>query len=93
MAISKDISEEEVETPLVSECWPLSKFWEFLGHVDLFWDFDNLSKEEQKSKRRSRDLDPLLGLFLGFGEYVMRMGCQPMGLPMFRPFCNVYIEG
>jgi hypothetical protein len=31
-------------------CCPLTKFWEFLGHVDLFWDFDNLSKEERKTK-------------------------------------------
>jgi hypothetical protein len=44
----------------------LDQVWEFLGHVDLFWDFDSLSKEECKSKQRSRDLDPLLGPFLGF---------------------------
>jgi hypothetical protein len=70
---------------VLGACWPLTKFWEFLGHVDLFWDFDNLSKEEHKSKRRSRDLGPLLGPFLGFWEYVTGMGCRPMGLPMFRP--------
>jgi hypothetical protein len=70
-------------------CWPLTKFWEFLGHVDLVWDFDNLSKEERKTKRRSQDLGPLLGLFLGFWEYVMGKGCRPMGLPMFRPILYI----
>jgi hypothetical protein len=24
------------------ECWPLTMFWEILGQVDLFWDFDSL---------------------------------------------------
>jgi hypothetical protein len=55
--------------------WPLTKFWDFLGHVDPFWDFDNLLKEEHKTKQRSRVLDPLLGLFLGCWEYVMGKGC------------------
>jgi hypothetical protein len=49
---------------VLGACWPLTKFWEFLGHDDLFWNFDSLSKEERKTKRRSRDLDPLFG-FLG----------------------------
>jgi hypothetical protein len=49
-----------------NNCCPLTKSWEFLGHVDLFWDFDSLSKEERKSKRRSQDLDCILGPFLGF---------------------------
>jgi hypothetical protein len=44
--------------------WHLTNFWEFLGHVDLFWDFDSLSKEEHKLKQRSQDLGPLFG-FLG----------------------------
>jgi hypothetical protein len=77
---------------VLGACWPLTKFWEFLGHVDLFWDFDSLSKEERKSKRRSWDLSPLLGPFLGFWEYVTGMGCRPMGLPMFRPILYVYID-
>jgi hypothetical protein len=55
---------------------------------DLFWDFDRLSKAEHKSKRRSWDLSPFLGIF-GFWAYVTGMGMWPMGLPMFRPFCNV----
>jgi hypothetical protein len=42
------------------ENWPLTKFWDNLGHVDLFWDFDNLSKEERTMKQRSWDLGPLL---------------------------------
>jgi hypothetical protein len=41
--------------------WPLTKFWEFIGHVDLFWNFEILSKEEHKMKQRSRDLGPLFG--------------------------------
>jgi hypothetical protein len=56
-------------------------FWEILGQVDLFWDFDNLLKEEHKMKQRSWDLRP----FLGFWEYVTRMGCRSMSLSMFRP--------
>jgi hypothetical protein len=66
---------------IVGALLSLDHVLEFLGHVDLFWDFDSLSKEEHKSKRRSRDLGP----FLGFWEYVMRMGCGPMCLPMFSP--------
>jgi hypothetical protein len=47
-------------------CWPLTNFLEFLGHDDLFWNFDNLAKEERKMKRRSRDLGPLFGPLFGF---------------------------
>jgi hypothetical protein len=28
---------------------------------------------------------PLLGPFFGIQDYVMGMGCRPMGLPMFTP--------
>jgi hypothetical protein len=49
------------------ECWPLTNFWEILGHIDLFWDFNSLSKEERKTKQRSRDIGPLLGPFWVFG--------------------------
>jgi hypothetical protein len=73
-------------------CRPLTKFWDFLGHVDLFWEFDNLTKEECKTKWISWDLSPLLDPFLGFWEYLMDRGCQPMGLPMFRPILYVYID-
>jgi hypothetical protein len=52
---------------VLGACWPLTKFWEILGHVDLFWDFDSLSKEERKTKRRSRDLGPFLGPFWVLG--------------------------
>ena len=44
-------------------CWPLTNFWEILGQVDLFWDFDILSKMECKTKKRSQDLSPFLGPF------------------------------
>jgi hypothetical protein len=32
---------------------------------------------------------PFLWDFWVVRVYVTGMGCQPMGLPMFRPFCNV----
>jgi hypothetical protein len=56
-----------------------------LVKFDLFWDFDSLSKEERKTKQRSRDLDPFLGPFWDLGLCNGGMGCRPMGLPMFRP--------
>jgi hypothetical protein len=38
------------------------------------------------------DLGPFFGSFLGFGDYVTGMRCQPMGLPMFRCiFFLIYI--
>jgi hypothetical protein len=53
---------------VLGACWPLTKFWEIFGHIDLFWDFDSLSKEERKTKQRSRDLDPLLDPFWVLGN-------------------------
>jgi hypothetical protein len=56
---------------------------------DLFWDFDRLSKAERKSKQRSRDLNPFLGIF-GFWAYVTGMGMSdPWVYPCLGPFCNV----
>jgi hypothetical protein len=52
---------------VLGACWPLTKFWEILGQVDLFWDFDSLSKMERKMKQRSWDLDPFLGPFWDLG--------------------------
>jgi hypothetical protein len=57
---------------------------------DHFWDFDSLSKIELQMKQRLRNLDPLLGPFLVFWEYVMGNGCRPMGLPMLRPTFVMY---
>jgi hypothetical protein len=45
---------------------------------DLFWDFDRLLKVEHKSKRRSWDLGPFLGIF-GFWAYVTGMGMSTHG--------------
>jgi hypothetical protein len=56
-----------------------------LVKFDLFSNFDILSKEERNMKQRSRISTPFFGSFLGFWDYVMSMGCWPMGLPMFRP--------
>jgi hypothetical protein len=52
---------------IASLYWSLTIFWEILGHVDLFWDFNSLSKEEKKTKWRSRDIDPFLGPFWDMG--------------------------
>jgi hypothetical protein len=49
-----------------------------LGHFLPFWDFDRLSKAERKSKRRSWDIEPFLGIF-GFWAYVMGMGMSTHG--------------
>ena len=57
----------------------MTKFWEILGHSDLFWDFDSLSKEEHKMKWISRDLGPLLGPFWVLGDNLIGLGCRPMG--------------
>ena len=59
-------------------CWPLTKFLGSLVMFDLLWDFDRLSKMECKSKQRSWDLDPFLGIF-GFWAYVMGMGMSAHG--------------
>ena len=74
---------------MLGACWSFTKVCEFLGHVDLFCNFHILLKEERKTKWISWDLGPLLGPFLGFGEYVMGMGCRPMDLPMFMPILYV----
>jgi hypothetical protein len=44
---------------------PSPSFGEILYQVDLFWDFDILSNTKCKTKKRSWDLDPFLGPFLG----------------------------
>ena len=46
----------------------LDQVLEFLGHVELFWDFESRLKEECKKKWRSRDLGPLLDIFWFFGN-------------------------
>jgi hypothetical protein len=53
----------------------MTKFWEILGHINLCWDFDSLSKEERKTKQRPRDLDPLLGPFWVLEDNVTGLGC------------------
>jgi hypothetical protein len=63
---------------VLGACWPLTKFWRSLVRFDLFWDFDRLSKVERKSKQRSWDLDPFLGIF-GFWAYVTGMGMSAHG--------------
>jgi hypothetical protein len=56
--------------------------------IDLFWDFDRLSKAEQESKRISRDLGPLFRAFWVLGlcnEY----GVVPWVYPCLGPLCNI----
>jgi hypothetical protein len=60
------IGAETTSDSMVGPCWPLTKLWEFLGHVDLFWDFDSLSKKKREKNWRSRDLGPILGPFWVF---------------------------
>jgi hypothetical protein len=63
---------------VLGACWPLAKFWGSLIMFDLFWDFDRLSKVELKSKQRSWDLGPLLGIF-GLWAYVTGMEMSAHG--------------
>jgi hypothetical protein len=54
---------------VLGACWPLTKFLEILGHVDLFWDFDSLSKMKHKMKQISGVSTPFwdLGICNGNG--------------------------
>ena len=56
---------------------------------DLFWDFDRLVEDGTPRRSGDRGILPPFAGFLGIRVYVTGMGCWPMGLPMFRPFCNV----
>jgi hypothetical protein len=56
---------------------------------DHFWDFDRLVKDGAPRRSRDHGISPILWAFWDFRVYVTGMGCQPMGLPMLRPFCNV----
>jgi hypothetical protein len=53
---------------------------------DHFGDFNSLSKMERQTKRRLRNIGPLLG----FWEYVMGKGCRLVGLPTLRPTFVMY---
>jgi hypothetical protein len=53
---------------------------------DHFWDFDSLVEDVMPRRSGDHGISPILR---AFRVHVMGMGCQPMGLPMFRPFCNV----
>jgi hypothetical protein len=64
---------------VLGDCWPLTMFWSSLVKFDLFLGFDRLSKVECKSKQRSQNLVPFLGIFW-FWAYEMGMG---MSAPRF----------
>jgi hypothetical protein len=74
---------------VLGACWPLTMFWETLGPIDLFWDFDNLSKEEQKTKRRSQDIGPFLGHFWIFRIMSWDWDVSPWVYPCLGLFCNI----
>jgi hypothetical protein len=52
---------------------------------DLFWDFDRLVEGGVQVKVEIAGSRPLFREAFGIRVYVTGMGCQPMGLPMFRP--------
>jgi hypothetical protein len=56
---------------------------------DHFWDFDRLVEDGAPRRSGDHGISLVLQDFWAFRVYVTGMGCQPMGLPMFRPFCNV----
>jgi hypothetical protein len=56
---------------------------------DHFWDFDRLVEDGAPRRSGDHGISLVLRDFWDFRVYVMGMGCRPMGLPMFRPFCNV----
>jgi hypothetical protein len=51
---------------------------------DLFWDFDKMVEGRAQVKGEIVGSRPLFREVFGIRFYVMGMGCQPMGLPMFR---------
>jgi hypothetical protein len=67
---------------VTGECWgpvgPRPSLRDYWSCLTYFWDFDRLSKVERKSKQRSRDLSPFLGIF-GFWAYVTGMGMLAHG--------------
>jgi hypothetical protein len=67
---------------------PQPSFGEPWSHLTIFGTSTGWLKTKCQAKWRSRDLAPFCELF-GFRVYVTSMGCRPMGLPMFRPICNV----
>jgi hypothetical protein len=52
---------------------------------DLFWDFDRLVEGKAQVEAEITGSRPLFRAVFGIRVYVTGMGCQPMGLPMFRP--------
>jgi hypothetical protein len=56
---------------------------------DHFWDFNRIVKHGVPRRSGDRGISLILRAFWAFRVYVTGMGCRPMVLPMFRPFCNV----
>ena len=52
---------------------------------DLFWGFDRLVEGIVQVEAEIMGSRPPFREYFGIRVYVMGMGCQPMGLPMFRP--------
>jgi hypothetical protein len=51
---------------VLGACWPLTKFWEFLGHVDLFWDFDKPVEGGAQDEAEIMGSRPPFGPLFGF---------------------------
>jgi hypothetical protein len=65
--------------------YPLTKFLITLIVFDHFWDFDKLVEDGAPRRSRYPGISPPFAGFLGFRVYVMDMGCQTIGSPMFMP--------
>jgi hypothetical protein len=57
--------------------------------LTIFGTSTGWSKMERPGEAEIARSHLFCGLFGLLGFYVTGMGCRPMGLPMFRPFCNV----
>jgi hypothetical protein len=64
----------------------LRKRWSCLT---IFGTSTSWSKTKHPGEAEITGSRPFLQAFWVVRVYVTGMGCQPMGLPMFRPFCNV----
>jgi len=68
----------------------LDQVLRILGHFGPFWDFEKLSKAECKSKWRSQDLGPFLGIFGFLGSCNGYGNVGPWAYPCLGLFCNIY---
>jgi hypothetical protein len=70
---------------ILGGCWPLTKFWEILGQCLTYFGTSTTYRRQITRRSRDRGISAPFWVIFGIWEYVMGMGCRPMGLPMFRP--------